>query len=570
MHRFLIHTAILVLLTTSTYTQSAATSLGPLSPYIHAGNDGTWRVTDDGQSAFLENRETEGAVTYYYVGSHASEEGSRTISVDVGFGQTTQWSSAGLLYGYIENPKTYYMVTVRGDSTINIHQLVDGYFDELMVIPMESLSAEKTTLTIQEEGNSVTLLVNGQKLESFSDDQLGRGAVGIVASDIGQYKFSNFTVSSKKTTDGSGGVLNGGNIMPTSKSGPEKPQDPGDVGEESKTARDKASAAVSTVERKKYFAAIDPRFDGMASSYTPYPASWKQLPGHPEYYFEGPNGIKISNTFGQNFQFSSNPDGLQMLNMQGVKNTPPYSFQQILDEIFMPYAKQNNRELIETYPLPEYTQTRTDFVSRLFKSVPVRETVNCHAMEWKDDKGLSYITVLTVVVSEAFPVSSWYLQGQYLVAENAYFDVAKDAFLYGLVHSEVNPKWLQTVNQQDAQRAGKSWAAHNSRMAAIQSRSTAGKSVSDIYSEISDISHAGYLKRSSIQSHGHTSSVRAANETSLIANHNTGEHYEVDGNYNHHWVNSNGVYIATDNALFDPRADEQLKIFEWSQFQKER
>ena len=191
-------------------------------------------------------------------------------------------------------------------------------------------------------------------------------------------------------------------------------------------------------------------------------------------------------------------------------------------------------------------------------------------MEWKDDKGLSYITVVTVVVSEAFPVSTWYLQGQYLVAENAHFEQARDAFLYGLIHTEVNPKWLQVVNQKDAERAGRSWAAHNSRMAAIQSRSKASKSVSDIYSEISDISHAGYLERSSIQSHGQSASVRAINESSLISNHDTGERYQVDGNHNHHWVNSNGVYIATDNPLFDPRTDEQLKMFEWSQFQKER
>jgi len=597
MCRLALYTFLISALGVPSLLQAAASSLGPLSEYIQAGDDGTWRVVDDGTSAYLENAKTEGAITYYYVGANAGDEGRRTISVDVAFGQITEWSMAGLLYGYTDNPKTYYTFTVRGDSTVNIHQMINGSFEEVLAVPMTSLSAEKTTLTILENGKSVTLSVNGQSLETYTDDQIGQGAVGIVASDIGQYKFSHFSITADQKLQTKKAPLNGGNIMPDAKINstadiktaalPEvqinttaepavkikTTTEPAEPAVKIKTTTEPAEPAVkieTAVEPVKYFPSTDPNYNDMVSSYTPFPASWKQQPGHPEFYYAGPNGIKVSNAFGGLFQFSNNPDGLQMLQMQGQKNTPPYSLQQIIDEFFMPLARKEKRELVKTYPLPAYAQTQADLQARLFKSVPMKESVQAYALEWKDQQGLSYLTVLSVIVSEAFPTSAWFMQGQYVVAENAFFEQARDAFLYGLVHTEINPKWLQAANQRDAQRAGRSWAAHQSRMDAIKARGEASKSIANIYSEISDISHAGYLERSNIQSHGHSASIRATNETTLIANHDTGEHYEVQGNQNYHWVNSNGVHIATDNSLFDPRTDEQLKMFDWSQFQPEQ
>lgn len=568
MLKLIFYTILLSLLSSQTHLQAAASSLGPLSDYIQPIDDGTWRVVDDGTSAYLENTQAQGAITYYYVDANKNVQGNRTISIDIAFGQSTELSMAGLLYSYTDKPKSYYMLTVRGDSSINMHQMIDGNLEELLVVPMDDLSADKTTLTIQENGNSVTVSINGQTLDTYTDEQFGRGAVGIVASDIGQYKFSHFSITTEQRKSEEKAALSGGNIMPDAKTA--TPVDNKVVTIEPKTAAPTTNNTSSVTEPIKYFSDPDSRFKGMISGYTPYPASWKQQLGHKEFYYDGPNGIKVSNTFGQIYQFANNQDGLEMLQMEGAKNTPPYSIQKIVDELFMPTARQSKRELVKTYPLEEYAQTRKDFLARLFKSVPVRESVTAYALEWKDDQGLSYITVLSVVVSEAFPISSWFVQGQYLVAENDYFESARDAFLYGLVHTEVNPKWLETVNQRDAQIAGRSWAAHESRMNAIKARGEASKSIADIYSEISDISHAGFLERSNIQSKGHSASIRATNETTLIANQNTGERYEVEGNNNYHWVNSNGVHIATDNSLFDPRTDEQLKMFDWSQFQAEQ
>ena len=89
------------------------------------------------------------------------------------------------------------------------------------------------------------------------------------------------------------------------------------------------------------------------------------------------------------------------------------------------------------------------------------------------------------------------------------------------------------------------------------------------YSEISDISHAGYLKRSDINNAGHSKSVNMIGERTVIANHETNEHYNVQSGNKYYWVNNNGEYFGTDNSLYDPRIDNKINGSEWVKFEKE-
>ena len=288
--------------------QAAPSSLGPLSSYIQADSSDGWTVSDDGSAAYLENQQSSGAIRYYYIYSPPEDEGTRSISVDVGFGSSTSQSLAGLLYAYRENPKTYFLVTVGGDQTINIHEWIDGGLEELLKTPVPTLTAEKTTLHIQEQGNSVTVSINGTVFDTFTDSRLGRGGVGIVASDVGQFKFSNFSV--KKSTATGTIVSPEVSVSPEKIAAvPETSVSPTKITIEQKQPRDE--------ETKKYFPSPDQRFNGMVSNYIAYPASWKQLTDNKEFLYEGPNGVKVSGAFGRMNQFSTNPDGLQMLQMQG-------------------------------------------------------------------------------------------------------------------------------------------------------------------------------------------------------------------------------------------------------------
>jgi hypothetical protein len=103
-------------------------------------------------------------------------------------------------------------------------------------------------------------------------------------------------------------------------------------------------------------------------------------------------------------------------------------------------------------------------------------------------------------------------------------------------------------------------------MAAINARGAAAQSVGGTYSDILDISHQGYLSRDNINNADHGSGINAIHNTTVIGNHETGEHYNVDGNNNYYWVNDDGVYIGTDNALFDPRLNQATRSAQWNRF----
>lgn len=46
------------------------------------------------------------------------------------------------------------------------------------------------------------------------------------------------------------------------------------------------------------------------------------------------------------------------------------------------------------------------------------------------------------------------------------------------------------------------------------------------------------------------------------------EHYSVDGNSKYYWVNKDGLYIGTDNALFDPHSNQPTKGAVCNRFHK--
>ncbi|MAK35148.1 MAG: hypothetical protein CMC15_03105, partial [Flavobacteriaceae bacterium] len=163
----------------------------------------------------------------------------------------------------------------------------------------------------------------------------------------------------------------------------------------------------------------------------------------------------------------------------------------------------------------------------------------------------------------------WNFFGQYLQATSADFSEAKKAFLYGLENTQYNQQWIATRNQNDMNRANVSYAAHQKRMAAIQARGNASMALSKTYSEISDISHAGYLKRSNINSAGHSKTINTIAENTVIANHGTGEHYTVPSGSNYYWVNNRGEYFGTNNINYDPRIDQQINDSEWTKFEVE-
>lgn len=317
----------------------------------------------------------------------------------------------------------------------------------------------------------------------------------------------------------------------------------------------------------KYFESID-QTTGLVSTKYLFPSNWKESKQN-GFLYEGPNNIRVSGSNSSNFHFTNNQQLAWTWQQQGIQNVPPMSLNQIIEQFLMPVAKETGLTLTKTYPLPDLTKTMILFHKQLFVSIPTQKDIKAYGLEWTGNNGMSYMSALIITVSYTQSSTGWGFQSQYLEAPDAYFNKSKKDFLFGLTNMVTNPQWVMVCNQRDAKRAGVQLKAHLGRMATINARVNTSKSVGDIYSEILDINHAGYLKRNDINSNGHSKTINMIGERTIIGNHDTGEHYNAPSGSKYYWVNPNGVAIGTNNSLFDPRIDNRINNTEWTQFQKE-
>lgn len=100
------------------------------------------------------------------------------------------------MYGFKNEPKSYFLFTLAGDGSVNLHFFGNGKFEQRWETQIDGLDLKRTTLTIRERGDKISLLVNGEQASAFGNEAVGKGAVGIVAADVGTYRFANFSIHS--------------------------------------------------------------------------------------------------------------------------------------------------------------------------------------------------------------------------------------------------------------------------------------------------------------------------------------------------------------------------------------
>ncbi len=288
------------------------------------------------------------------------------------------------------------------------------------------------------------------------------------------------------------------------------------------------------------------------------PKSWKRS-NSTNFLFEGPNNMRIGNT-----------------QMSAINYNRPLDIYQIIETYFVANSENGDRP-INIYELPKIAKKSKDFLELNYSNVPTQYNVTAYGIEWKESNGINYFTVLRRIVTSAYNSTSWAFMNQHVEAPNQYYDAAKTIFIDAILSEQHNTDWLYKKNKQLAQKLHQQYKVHQARMDALKlnstnssfTSSTSSSNVGNIYSDILDINHSGYLKRSNMTSHGQSKTIRGINETSIISNHNTGEHYSVPAGSKYYWVNSNGRHFGTDNANYDPRTDRRINQTEWSQFQIE-
>lgn len=346
-----------------------------------------------------------------------------------------------------------------------------------------------------------------------------------------------------------------------------------------KTMEQQFKKSMRGVETTKYHEFIDPK-NGLVQARYPIPKSWQVNATDNPIYIAGPNQLKVYKAVTENYAWSNDPMMQQTLQMNGQRLAQPLSNQQILSQFLQPNAANNGYKLIKKYELPEVA----GFWQRLFDAMPntgAMRQVEALGTEWQTGTGTKSFMVLVRYQSMQNQALFWTVQTTELETEAAYFEEAKNAYIYSSANAQLNPQWIQHMNGQLvgnirasnnfwAKATASSAAAHQQRMSAISARGNSAQSIGNTYSDILDISHKGYLNRSNINDAGHSKTIRGINETTLIGNHETGEHYSVPSGANYYWVSGEGTYFGTDNALLNPNTDNRMNDKSWTKFATEQ
>lgn len=551
--------AVLFFLFPSVSQSAPDIDMGGLSPYLSDGPQGYWNVIGENGSVVLENSEGSGDITYYYLNPGSGEEGRREISVDVQLLNTSPYSWAGMLYGYTDNPRSYYIYTVGADNNVSLYHRTNTGFELRFSQSSPGRADQINQLGIRESGNMIELKFNGHIISSFGNDSIGFGAVGIAAGDIGTYRFQGFDVNVKK------------------------PASDASIRTDKPAVRKAKPGKSSSASTFRYVDEYDPVL-GMVSARTPIPAHWKKLkkPESAEnglkIIYKGSNGeIIYENTARMAYISSGDPQLDGIAQQRGAIVEPYQPIDQLMTRLLADVAKGNGAKMVASYKLPELL----DFHRQDVLNDPWNiQHFDTFVTEWDLVNGNKALNMAVQVISEPTQralnnsyngraLAPHMIMVRGLEAPQSVFEDAKHDFIASVVNTEINAVWKEISQRNHVEKMARieakgkadvaeSWRRHNSKMASMNANSNAQENIGKTYSDILDINHSGYTTRSNIQYAGQKSNIRGIHERTKIYGSN-GTSYAVPAGSKHYWVNqATGYYLGTDNPNFDPRVNKEL------------
>src|SRR5690554_6555858 len=316
-----------------------------------------------------------------------------------------------------------------------------------------------------------------------------------------------------------------------------------------------------------YYNNIDSR-NGMLKSRIPLPSTWKQQ-NNKEYSYTGPNGIKIHGERSSMFMFSNDQQTNNIYQQSGVPIQFPKSVDQVINEGFMEYANKINRKLVKKYPIPQLAVWDKQYDDKLYKSLPSQKTFTIMGLEWRDPDGTSFLTVLHHFVSYDNYGGYWGIIYTVLESSEAAFEKAKRQYINGLLNQQINPQWLQVINQNDMQIAQRSNAAHQTRMADLKALGDQDTANRNARMAAMDQNMDSWRANQAADDRRHNQVIDNIRGTTNVSDPNTGNTYKVEAGANQYWMNNHGEYIKSDNSLYDPNLDKTINNQTWIEYKEQ-
>ena len=564
-----------------------AFEMNELNQVLQAYSDEMWTLQNDQGAVVLENKNAPGQITYNYLNANAGEAGQRVITVDVEMLHGGGQSHAGILYGYQNEPRSYYLFTVSGNQSINFFQFDrQNGLQQKMGWSLSKSVTQKTNLTIREKGQEIEILIDGVVKSSYGNSSIGNGGIGIVAVDQGQYRFSNFdlTLAEQNLPETSAPPV----ATPITSPPPAPPRastPPAQATTSQHSSPSKNDSNQSSQIFTKY-QIHDTGPGGMLAYQGLVPKGWEA-----EGLITRPSPQAFNNPFLLDFSVKA-PDG------RGVTFFPTMTFEHNAGaqaQIFSPTQQGNlyfekpskisdwilqlvqispdpevsNFKLISDEPEPTLTKQMRDFNAPLYQSIQegaylaaqtgTGMTFDAEARVitvqylWRgiqlEEKILIGWQYMDANVNGQFYTGTWSVPIFISNRGPVGTDYLNDPTLATVMSSfAATPQWTKSMNDY--------WAEinrirTNGRKTDQVNFTAHQQKMRQINGEINDIIVGGYESRSAIQEQGFRKSINTISEVTAYDD-GSGSTVELPSFYEHAYTDGLGNYTLTNDHFFDP------------------
>lgn len=194
--QYLSYSTLLFILIFTLRINPAVANLGVLKEVLSTGYSDGWAANIESGEYWLENINQQGAIRYYYA-AHDGINHQRKISTKVIVDAADPYSQAGLLYGFDNATRSYFLVVISAEGLFSVTRRDSNGFQALFETYLELNPKTFTVITIQENRNQLLFFINGNNVGEITHPAAGKGHVGIVAIGTGKFGFTDFADTEK-------------------------------------------------------------------------------------------------------------------------------------------------------------------------------------------------------------------------------------------------------------------------------------------------------------------------------------------------------------------------------------
>jgi hypothetical protein len=303
----------------------------------------------------------------------------------------------------------------------------------------------------------------------------------------------------------------------------------------------------------------------------PLPATWKIMgnPKQGEPTIVGPNGIKIIDFPGQNFIYTGDLRMQQTYRAAGQPLRAMPGVESLIQQDLTPWCARQGLRFVRQYDIPEVSRIDQWYNEQLYKAVPSQMHIQAIGTDWVSANGDPYFILMHLTAGQSANLLVWYYRCTGLQAEKGHFEMARKQLIFGLANARYNLKPIMAYNQKEAEKAGRSWAAHNERMARNQADFEASQRA---FINRSTAAHDSLMRnwqeRNAASDKSQERFVDTITERTKVVDPSSGQQYKVESGSNHYWMNSDGRYLSTDKQDYDPNLDRTLNNQKWQELKK--